>query len=472
MEYTDKGLFWGKKEETVMEKSAAQNLLTEGSISKKIISFAIPLFWGQLIQQLYNVADSLIVGNYLGSNALAAVSSSGNMIFLMVGFFNGIGMGAGVVVARYFGARDYEKLRSAIHTTICFGILCGVVLTAGALILAPQILRLIGTPVEVLPESLSYFRVYFAGSLGFVMYNFSMGILQALGDSKHPVTYLTISACTNVVLDVFFIAVLGYGVGSAALATIISQIMSAVLCLGRLMRNPEETRVSLKYLHIDKDMLRLVVVNGIPSGIQNSMIALANVFVQSNINKFGALAMAGCGSYSKVEGFGFIPITCFCQSMTTFIGQNLGAKEYERAKKGARFGTICSVGIAEGIGICVFLFAPRLIAAFGGSPEAVEYGVAQAHTIALFYCLLAFSHCMGAVQRGAGRSFVPMFVMMAIWCIFRVTYISIMIRFIHSIRIVYSAYPITWGISSVIFLILFLKSDWVHGLERQNKKEK
>ena len=231
-----------------MGETLNENLLTTGSIPKKIIMFAIPLLWGNLFQQLYNVADSLIVGNFLGNNALAAVSSSGNLIFLMVGFFGGIGVGAGVVIARYFGAGEYEKLKKAIHTALAFGGVCGIFLTVAALILAPQILKLIGTPEEVLPKSLVYFRVY--------------------------------------------------------------------------------------ELRMDGNMLRLIVVNGIPAGIQNSIIAVANVFVQSNINQFGALAMAGCGSYSKIEGFGFIPVTCFSQALTTFIGQNLGAKEYDRTKKG------------------------------------------------------------------------------------------------------------------------------------------
>ena len=177
-----------------MGETSNANLLTTGSIPKKIIMFAIPLLWGNLFQQLYNVADSLIVGNFLGNNALAAVSSSGNLIFLMVGFFGGIGVGAGVVIARYFGAGEYEKLKKAIHTALAFGGVCGIFLTVAALILAPQILKLIGTPEEVLPKSLVYFRVYFAGSLGFVIYNFGMGILQSLGDSKSPVIYLIISA--------------------------------------------------------------------------------------------------------------------------------------------------------------------------------------------------------------------------------------------------------------------------------------
>ena len=233
-----------------MGETLNENLLTTGSIPKKIIMFAIPLLWGNLFQQLYNVADSLIVGNFLGNNALAAVSSSGNLIFLMVGFFGGIGVGAGVVIARYFGAGEYEKLKKAIHTALAFGGVCGIFLTVAALILAPQILKLIGTPEEVLPKSLVYFRVYFAGSLGFVIYNFGMGILQSLGDSKSPVIYLIISACLNVILDLVLIGGLGFGVGAAAFATIVSQILSAVLCIRKLRREPEAFRLSFRELLI------------------------------------------------------------------------------------------------------------------------------------------------------------------------------------------------------------------------------
>lgn len=450
-----------------MGDTSNANLLTTGSIPKKIIMFALPLLWGNLFQQLYNVADSLIVGNFLGNNALAAVSSSGNLILLMVGLFGGIGVGAGVVIARYFGAKDYEKLRKAIHTALAFGVLCGIFMTVAALILAPQILRMIGTPKEVLPKSLVYFRVYFAGSLGFVLYNFGMGILQSLGDSKSPVTYLIISSCLNVTLDLVLIGVCGFGVGAAAFATITSQILSATLCIRKLRREPEEYRLVFRDLRLDGYMLRLIIVNGIPAGLQNSIIAIANVFVQANINQFGAMAMAGCGSYSKVEGFGFIPVGCFSQALTTFIGQNLGAKEYERAKKGALFGTLCGIGIAEVIGIAVFFLSPYLIAAFGGDPKAIEYGIAEAHTIALFYSLLAFSYCMASIQRGAGRSIVPMIVMVSVWCGVRVSFISIAIKFNPVINVVYWAYPLTWFISSVIFLILFFKTDWIHGLEKQ-----
>ena len=452
-----------------MSTSSSATLMTKGSIWKKIIAFAIPLFLGNLFQQFYNTADSLIVGNFLGSSALAAVSSSGNLIFLMVGFFNGLAVGAGVVVARYFGAKKFDLVQRAIHTIITLGFFCGIALTFVGVIAAPQILVLMGTPPEVLPNSVTYFRIYFCGSLAFVMYNFLVGILQAVGDSRHPLMYLIISSVTNIILDLILVAGFHFGVGAAALATVISQCLSALLCFLHLLRGPKEYRIYLSKLRLDSLLLKQIISNGLPAGLQNSIISLANVVVQSNINKFGQMAVAGCGSYSKIEGFAFLPITCFALALTTFISQNLGAKEYDRAKKGAVFGVICSVVTAELVGVVIYTFAPYLIAAFNNTPDVLSYGVAQAHTASLFYFLLAFSHCMAGILRGAGKSTVPMFVMLICWCIIRVTYITVTVHFIPDIRVIFWAYPITWTLSSIVFLLYFLKSDWIHGLEKQER---
>ena len=242
-------------------------LLTEGCIWKQLVAFAFPLFLGNLFQQLYNTADSLIVGNFLGSNALAAVSSSGNLIFLMVGFFQGISVGAGVVIARYYGAQKIEEVQKAVHTTVAFGLASGIFLTIAGTILTSRILIWMGTPADVLPESTVYFRIYFLGSLSFVMYNVFVGILQSVGDSRHPLIYLIVSSAINIVLDLQFIAVMGFGVGAAALATILSQFISAFLCLWRLTRkSPEDYRVSIKSIRFDLPILHEVISNGLPAG--------------------------------------------------------------------------------------------------------------------------------------------------------------------------------------------------------------
>ncbi len=449
------------------QKPKETTRMTEGTIWKRITAFALPIFLGNLFQQLYNTADSLIVGNFLGSNALAAVSSSGNLIFLMVGFFNGIAMGAGVVIARYYGAKEFDRVRKSVHTTIALGIAAGIVLTVAGTILTSRILVWMGTPADVLPESTTYFRIYFMGSLSFVMYNIFVGILQSVGDSRHPLAYLIFSSVVNVLLDLLFVGVMGFGVGAAALATILSQLLSALLCLYRLVyKSPEDYRVILRSIRFDLPMLKQIIANGLPAGFQNSIIAFANVIVQSNINKFGKMAVAGCGAYSKIEGFGFLPITCFSMALTTFISQNLGAKQYGRAKKGARFGILCSIAMAELVGIFLYLTIPVLVRAFNRTPEVIAYGTAQARTVTLFYFLLAFSHCIAGILRGAGKASVPMFTMLCSWCIIRVTYITVILRLIPDIRMIFWAYPLTWSISSVVFLVYFLKADWVHGFEK------
>lgn len=444
-----------------------KTLLTEGTIWKKIIAFAFPLFLGNVFQQLYNMADSLIVGNFIDSDALAAVSSSGSVIFLLVGFFNGISVGAGVVIARYYGARDTEKVERAIHTTVAFGLAAGILMTIIGIFLTPQILIWMATPAEVLPNSILYFRIYFCGSLAFVLYNIFVGILQAVGDSRHPLIYLIISSITNVILDLLFVAVLHLGVGSAAAATIISQFISALLCFIRLVRTKEEYRIQVRKIRFDMFMLKQVIRNGLPTGVQNSIIAFANIVVQSNINAFGKMAVAGCGAYSKIEGFGFLPINCFAMALTTFISQNLGARQYDRVKKGARFGILCSVTLAEIIGILIYIFSPILIAAFNSDPEVIAFGVTQAHTVTLFYCLLAYSHCLAGIFRGSGRSIVPMVVMMVCWCVIRVSYITIIVKFIPVINVIFWAYPLTWSLSTIIFTIYYFKSDWIHNYEKK-----
>ena len=444
--------------------------LTCGSIWKAMLLFALPVFLGNVFQQLYNAFDAWCVGNYIGDDALAAVSSSGSLIFMMVSFFNGLAMGAGVIIARTFGAKHYDSMRKAIHTAIAFGLVTGAILTVAGVALTPTILRWMGTPSEVLPQSIAYFRYYFFGAIFIVMYNIFVGILHAVGDSKHPLYYLIFSTFVNIALDMLFVAVLGFGVGSAAIATTISQGVSAALCFLHLLRIDAPYKVKIKEIRFHKDSFLEIVRYGIPSGVQNSVIALANVFVQSNINAFGKAAMAGCGSYSKLEGFAFLPVTCFTQALSTFVGQNLGAGQHDRVKKGIAFGVACSCIMAEVIGGLSYIFAPQLIGFFSETEEAIHFGTQHMRTICMFYCLLAFSHCIAGVMRGAGKATVPMFTMLACWCIFRVTYISIAVKLVNQLTTVSWAYPITWTLSSIIFLIYFLKADWIHTFEKEIQK--
>ena len=446
------------------------NNLSEGPIRKKLILFALPIFVGQVFQQLYNTFDSLIVGKFLGDQALAAVSSSGSLIFMMVGFFQGIALGAGVIIAKEFGANNTKKMRLAIHTDVAFGLLAGVIMTILGVLCTPIILKWMHTPEDVLPQSIVYFRCYFCGSIFSVMYNIFVGILQAVGDSRHPLYYLIISSIINVVLDLILVGGLKYGVGAAAVATVISQGISAVLCWIQLLRTEGDAKLNISEIKFDCENLKSIVRFGLPSGIQNSVIALANIVVQSNINSFGQYAMAGCGAYFKLEGFAFLPVTCFAQGLSTFVGQNLGAKRYDRVKGGVKFGIFCSLTLTEMIGIIFWLFAPTLVGMFSNSSEVIAYGVRQARVETLFYCMLALAHCIAGIMRGAGKATVPMVIMLGFWCVLRVTYITTALYFFPHIEIVFSAYPLTWTTSCVAFLIYFFKADWMHNFERLENK--
>lgn len=436
-------------------------LMTEGPIARQLITFALPLLLGNLFQQLYNTADSLIVGNILGSDALAAVSSSSSLIQLFIGFFNGLAMGAGVVISRHYGARDIPRVQKAIHTMLAGGLVVGCVMTVAGAALSPVLLRLMGTPETVLPQSIAYFRTYFLGSLAFVMYNICMGILQAVGDSRHPLYYLIISSLINVVLDLLFVGVFGFGVASAAVATAISQIVSMLLCLYRLMHSDRDYRVSLRKLGFDLPSLRAILSNGVPSGVANCIISFANVVVQSSINSFGAAAMAGCGAHSRIEGFAFLPVMCFNMALTTFVSQNLGAKRPDRAKKGIQIGILCSAGIAEMIALLICLFSPKLISLFDSNPEVIAYGVMHQRTITPFFFLAAYTHAIAAALRGAGKSSVAMLGMVICWCVIRVPYVTLATKIRPVLTTVSWAYPITWLLSCTFFTVYYLKADWI-----------
>ena len=458
-------------QEKTKEKTTSHVLdMTSGNPYSLMLRFTMPIFLSQVFQQLYNTADAFIVGRYLGTNALAAVTSSGNLIFLMVSFFMGMGMGGGVVISRYFGAKDEKQVSRSVHTMMAFGIICGLILTVIGVAFTPTFLAWMRTDPEVMPEAVEYFRYYFLGALAVVMYNICCSIMNAVGNSKRPLYYLIFSSLVNILLDLLFIGGFRWGVWAAALATVISQAASVVLCMVYLLHKGNIYTVEPRKIRFHKDILFEVINYGLPSGVQNSVIAFANVIVQSQINSFGRLAMAGYGVHAKIEGFVFLPVNSFNMAVTTFISQNLGAKQYDRAKKGARFSILTAAITAEVIGLFYYIFAPKLIGLFDKTPGVIEYGMMQARIVALFYLLLAFSHSVAAVCRGAGKAIVPMFIMLFIWCGVRITYIIIVMRLFGEIKYVFWAYPLTWSISSVIYLVYYLFSDWVHGFEKREKK--
>ncbi len=439
--------------------------LTQGPIAQCILSFALPLFFGQLLQQLYNLADAWVLGNFSTNEAFAAVSSGGNLTFLIIGFFSGIAVGGGVVISRYYGAGDEENVVRAIHTNFLFGIIASVLSTVAGLLLVPRLLLLMNTPEAVLPYSLLYFRIYFGGVFTVILYNICMAIMQSLGDSLHPLYYLMVSSVLNMVLDLLFVAAFRWGVAGAAAATVLTQGFSFLLCLWRMCRLRDYTRLDFRKLQLYPGILSQVLRQGLPTGVQNAVISVGNIVVQSNINSFGQYAMSGQGAYAKIEGLVFLPITSLSMALPTFISQNLGARQYDRAKKGAAFGLLSGMTLAELIGV-VFLFAaPPALRFFVDEPEAIQFGAIHARVVAPFFFLLAFSHCAAGVLRGCGKSFVPMVTMLAFWCCVRVTYVTLAVRAFPVFQTISWAYPLTWSLSSAVFLLFLLKSDWLHAFD-------
>ena len=445
--------------------------MTQGSPMKLILGFSVPLLFGFLFQQFYSLVDTVIVGRFLGTDSLAAVGATGSVNFLIIGFCMGVCSGFSIPVAHKFGARDFEDLRRYVANCVWLSLGFAAVLTLLTASLARQILVWMRTPADIIDRSHDYIWVIFLGIPVTFLYNMTSGVIRALGDSRTPVIFLVMSSFLNVGLDLFFIVNLHMGVQGAAWATVISQGVSALLCLRRLVRTEEVYRVDLRRVRIDWPMLKLIVRFGLPSGVQNSLIGFANVMVQTNINAFGDSAMAGCGSYSKIEGFAFLPVTCFSMGLATFVSQNLGARQHDRVKQGARFGVLCSVVTAEVIGVAIWLGAPFFIALFNNDPEVVAFGVRQARVESLFYCLLALNHCIAGVLRGAGKATVPMVIMMVCWCVIRVVYITAAVGIWRNILVIFTAYPLTWSLSAVAFLIYYFKADWLHTFDRLDARQ-
>ncbi len=436
-------------------------LMTEGVIWKQILAFSLPLLVGNLFQQLYNTVDSIVVGNYVSSQALAAVGTSNSLINLIIGMFLGISVGAGVIISQYYGAKNHRKLSWAVHTCIALSIIGGLGMIVLGVWLSPIILVWMNTPEDVLADSTTYLRIYFCGSLFNIVYNMGSGILRAVGDSKRPLYYLIASSLTNVVLDLLFVLAFHWDVAGVAIATIISQGVSAVLVMWNLMRTKEPYRVEIKNIRIDKRMMKRVLMVGIPSGIQQSIISLSNVIVQSNINVYGSAAMAGFGSYSKVEGFIMLPLQTTCMSATTFTGQNIGAKKYDRVKKGIIQGMIMSAIYTVAVSLVLYFFGGEVLKIFSSEPDVIRFGQEAIGIIVPFYLTMTVHQIIMGTLRGAGKTFVTMLIGVGNMCILRMIYINCLVPFFPSFHAVVLCYPITWITTMLMDVLYCWKAKWL-----------
>lgn len=443
-----------------------KGLMTQGIIWKKILLFSLPLLLGNVFQQLYNTVDSVIVGNYIGGDALAAVGTSGPIINLLVGLFMGIATGAGVVIARYFGAQDSEAVHDAVHTTLAATFLGGLFLTVVGVLLSPAVVRLIGVPENIMSDSIDYLRIYFGGIIAMMTYNMGAGILRAVGDSKTPLYFLIISSIINIILDMLFVIIFDMGVAGVAWATLIAQAVSATLIIITLCRVNTSYRVTLSHIRIKLSYLKEIIRIGLPSGLQNAIISMSNIVVQSYINSFGSAAIAGYSTYGKVDAFALMPVMSLSMAITTFTSQNIGAREFDRVRKGVKTGLLMSCGTAFVLTSLVVVFARTLLGIFTDDQQIIEYGLLTMTYQAPFYLVLGLNNTLAGILRGAGKASVPSLIMAANMCGVRILWLSILMPIFNSIIVVYLAFSVTWTTTGLCLIWYYKRSRWLELLER------
>ncbi|MBR4292970.1 MAG: MATE family efflux transporter, partial [Clostridia bacterium] len=393
--------------------------MTEGNIFRHLIVFAFPLLLGNVFQQLYNMVDTWVVGNYVSNEAFSAVGSVGPIINMLIGFFLGLSSGTGVVISQYYGAKQYDKVRDTVHTAILMTLLLGILFTGVGIAMTPFMLKIMQTPEAVVPESTAYLTIYFSGIIGLMVYNIGAGILRAVGDSRGPFYFLVVSALLNTVLDLVFVLVFDLGVKGVALATILAQGTSAVLVMITLLRSDTCVRFSFRNLKISWEMLAKIVRIGIPTGLRMMVTSFSNVFVQSYINFFGEDCMSGWTAYGKIDQILFLPMQSLSLAVTTFVGQNLGMRKVERAKKGVNIALGISMAATAVMMIPVMVFAPQLVAFFNSKPEVVTTGAMLLRYITPFYILCCLNQIHSGALNGAGDTRAPMFIILASFVVAR-----------------------------------------------------
>ena len=431
--------------------------MTTGGITGHIIRFALPLLVGNIFQQLYNTVDTWVVGNFVSNEAFSAVGTVGPVINMLIGFFTGLSSGAGVVISQYYGAQRHEEVQKTVHTAIVMTAILGVVFTALGISMTPFMLRMMNTPDNVLPESTAYLTIYFSGIIGLMFYNIGAGILRAVGDSQRPFYFLVVCAVMNTVLDLLFVIGFQMGVEGVALATILSQATSAVLVIITLMRSDSCIRLRVKSLQLHWDMLKKIFRVGIPAALQMAVTSFSNVFVQSYINFFGDNCMSGWTAYSKIDQLLFLPMQSIALASTTFVGQNLGKNQVERARQGVKRSltiAICSTLLCM---VPVLIFAPNIVAFFNSKAEVVEYGTLLLRWLSPFYVLCCFNQIYSGALRGAGNSKAPMVIMLSSFVVFRQVYLFCMSRICNEIIPIAMSYPAGWLLCSALTTIYFHK---------------
>lgn len=447
---------------SALAKRAGRSVdMTQGSVVGHLVRFAVPLLLGNLFQQLYNTVDLWVVGKFVSNEAYSAVGAVTPIITMLIGFFMGLASGAGVVISQYYGAKKYNQVRQTVHTSIVMTLALGAVLSVAGILIIPYMLKLMNTAPEAVPEATTYLTIYFAGAMGLLLYNMGSGILRAVGDSKRPFYFLVVSALLNIALDLLFVIGFGMKVEGVAYATILSQGVSAALILLVLARSNEDcVRLRWQELRVDRRILRQIIRIGVPSALQMAITSFSNVFVQSYINYFGLDCMSGWTTYSKLDQFIILPVQSLGLAATTFVGQNLGTDQVERAKRGTRDAFLLSVGITVVISSAAIALAPQLVAFFNDKPEVVAYGSLFLRYMCPCYVLICVNQVYSGSLRGAGISQPPTYIMLASFVVFRQIYLYIMANFVsNTILPIAMGYPAGWLVCSVLTLIYYSHVD-------------
>lgn len=443
---------------TAIKKKSYEMDMCNGPILQKMLIFAIPLMFSSILQLLFNAADVIVVGRFAGDNALAAVGSTGSLSNLFVNFFMGLSIGANVLVARFYGAKQESQLKETVHTAITISLVSGVILAIIGVFAAPVILQWMDAPKEVLPLAATYLRVYFLGMPAMMLYNFGAAILRSVGDTKRPLIYLAIAGVINVSFNLIFVILFHWSVFGVALATTISQIVSALLVLRTLMKEEGSIRVELKSLGINKDKFLKIVQIGLPAGIQSVLFSFSNVLIQSSINSFGATVVAGNSAAANIEGFVYVAMNAFYQANLSFTSQNFGAGQYKRIDRILLTAQGCVITTGFVLGWTTYLFGPQLLSLYTTSESVVAEGMVRLSYICLTYALCGFMDVTVGSLRGLGRTVFPMVVSLIGSCAMRVVWLQTVFQMeaFHSIETVYIIYPISWVITGLIHLITYM----------------
>ena len=434
--------------------------MTEGSVFWHILTFALPLLVGNIFQQLYNMVDTWVVGNYVSPEAFAAVGNVGPIINTLIGLFSGLASGAGVVISQYYGARDYKKVHDAVHTAIMLTVILTVAMTVIGIAMMPMMLDIMKMEGVVFDEAREYLTIYFAGVIGLLFYNMGAGILRAVGDSKRPFYFLLVAAVTNTVLDLVFVLAFDMGVAGVAYATIIAQALSAALTMATLLRTHSCVRVILRDVKIHMEMLKKTIRVGIPAALQMAVTAFSNVFVQAYINQFGTFYMGGWTAYSKIDQLIFLPMQSLALAATTFVGQNLGKGQVDRAKHGARMALALAIGITVFVTAIVLVTAPYLVEFFNDEPDVVRIGAMFLRWLTPFYVFSCVNQVYSGALRGAGDSRTPMIIMLGSFVVFRQVYLYVVSNFIsNTILPLAMSYPAGWLVCSVLTLAYYRRAN-------------